>query len=172
MSENKVVGFQNQVSFSLPPVGNMASGSLDLTIIKNAEARIPEARLVNPATYGELEDCFNAAYRDLKKHMANVGYLATRQQREIDKYRGKLMISYWSEFMLGKPKGVDSTDMRNSWFMQDEQYLKELEKLDYLKSLDIFLEGRIKVMENTCRYLRKIIDLIIRSGTNVNYRST
>jgi hypothetical protein len=37
-----------------------------------------------------------------------------------------------------------------------------------LKALEAFAEGKIKVMENVSRWMRKQMDLVLRSGINPN----
>jgi hypothetical protein len=37
-----------------------------------------------------------------------------------------------------------------------------------LQALENLLEGKVKVVENVCRYMRKSMDMIIRSGIDPN----
>jgi len=56
-----------------------------------------------------------------------------------------------------------------AFFMRDSSYTAALDRIAQLKAFECFVDGRIKVMENVCRYMRKQMDLVLRSGlSNAN----
>jgi hypothetical protein len=138
---------------------------LDMATIYGAETRIIEARTVNPSTYGDLEYVFNDAYRTLKRHVATVGFQILKAEKAQRQAKSRIILEVIPEMLSGKPKNTDNADFRQAVMMRDEEYVNVSDRLDQLKTVLDFLEGRIKVMENVQRYMRKQMDLIIRSGS-------
>lgn len=156
----------------IPAFGSMPEVGINLSNTKEAENRLIEARTVNPVTYIDLEHCFNESYRELKKHMSTLGLHLTKAEKELGLIKAELLLDKYPDFLAektaaSKAKGVkfqDSADIRDCFLIQDEEYQKALDHLAKLKAIESYCEGRIKVMENVCRYMRKQMDLVIRSG--------
>ena len=139
--------------------------TLDMATIYEAETRIIEARTVNPSTYGELEYVFNDAYRTLKRHVATVGFQILKAEKAQRQAKSRIILEVIPEMLVGRAKNADNADFRQAVMMQDTEFVGISDRLDQLKTILDFLEGRIKVMENVQRYMRKQMDLIIRSGS-------
>lgn len=139
---------------------------VDLSATKVAESRLLEAKDVNPATYTDLEYCFNESYRELKRALASVQYEIGRTQNAMDNIKAELLIDKYPAFMEGKPKSQDNADLRKAFVQRDKDYQQALDRLQNLSALETLIEGRIKVMERVTSYMRKKMDLIIRAGYN------
>lgn len=157
----------------LRPFGKALETKLDMTNIRYAESRLIEAKTVNPFTYTDLEHTFNESYRDLKRYLATVGYLITMAQKSVEDAKADVILGSYAEAMKDRPKSHDTLDMRNAYLTRDPAYSAAIERLAQMQALESNLDGKIKVMENVCRYMRKQIDLILRSGmTNADFYST
>jgi hypothetical protein len=157
----------------LPAFGKAPALKMEMANIRNAERRLIEAKTVNPFTYADLEHAFNEAYRDLKKHVAAIGYSLTMAQKSLEDAKADVILGSYADAMKDKPKSHDTLDMRNAYLTRDEAYSAALERIAQLKALEANMDGKIKVMENVCRYMRKQMDLILRSGmSNKDYYVT
>jgi hypothetical protein len=148
----------------LPAFGKTPELSLRMSSTREAEKRLVEAKTVNPMTYSDLEHCFNESYRELKKHMSTVGYQIAMAEKALETAKSDILLDKYPEFMKDKPKTQDNADLRKAFFMRDAEYVAALDRLAQLKAVESFVDGRIKVMENVCRYMRKQMDLVMRSG--------
>lgn len=157
----------------IPALGKSPALKMEMKNIRYAESRLIEAKTVNPFTYPDLEHTFNESYRDLKKHIAILGYAITMAQKYVEEAKADVILGSYAEFLAGKPKSADTMDMRNAFLTRDKAYSDALERVAQLKATEANMDGKIKVMENVCRYMRKNIDLILRSGmTNKDYYVT
>jgi hypothetical protein len=130
-----------------------------ITAIKEAERRMVEAKIVNVATYGELESVMGEAYRELKLNLATVGYQLLKTQEELEKSKANAILDKYPDFLVGKPAKFDNATTRDAFLIRDVEYMEARERHDSLTALNIFLDGKVRVIENVCRYMRKLIDL-------------
>ncbi len=157
----------------LPAFGKAPALKMEMKNIRTAESRLIEAKTVNPFTYSDLEHTYNEAYRDLKKHIASIGYALAMAQKSLEDAKADVILGSYAEAMIGKPKSHDTLDLRNAYLTRDAAYSAALERIAQLKALESNMDGKIKVMENVCRYMRKQMDLILRSGmSNADYYIT
>ena len=162
------IDVQNNVMI-IPAFGKALELKMNMTNVRIAEQRLIEAKTVSPITYIELEFCFNEAYRDLKKYMASVGYAITQAEKSVEDAKADVLLGSYAEFMSGKPKSHDSSDLRNAYLTRDPGYSAALDRVAMLKALEANFDGKIKVMERVCAYMKKQIDLVLRSGlSNAN----
>lgn len=147
----------------LPSFGKVPELKMDMKNVREAEARLIEAKTVNPVTYVDLEHTFNESYRDLKKYMASVGFAITMAQKALEDAKADVILGSYSEHIKKTPK-ENNADVRNAFLARDPAYSAALERIAQLQALESNLDGKIKVMENVCRYMRKQMDLILRSG--------
>jgi hypothetical protein len=143
--------------------------------IIEAEKRLLEARTVSPTTYVDLESCFNESYRDLKRHISSIGYQLSLADKAMQVAKSDLLLDKYPEYLESNnfKKSQDNGDLRQAFFMRDEAYLAALDRINQLKALESNMDGKIKVMENVCRYMRKQMDLLLRSGmSNRDYYIT
>ena len=168
MSENQ------EVKIILPEVISSGSGrisspiSLDLRNTKEAERRLYEVKMVNPSTYADLDYCFNSAYRELKRHYASVTYEIDNVNKRIGEIRAGIIIDKYPDFMKDKPAKMDTADMRNSFVARDPDYQMAVDRLNQLQMIEKLVDGKIKVFERACSFMRKQMDLILRSGVDPN----
>jgi len=156
--------FNDRLALELPAFRNLPSVRLNVSALQEAERRIVEAKDVNPSTYTDLEHCFNEAYRELKGHLATVGFQITKTENEYEKSKSIALLDRYQEFVKEKPARTDTAEYRKAFISQDPDVVAAKDRLDSMKALEIFLDGRVRVMENVCRFMRKKMDLIIRSG--------
>lgn len=172
MSANDIAPSQQHVMV-VPTFGKMPEMKLDMAKIREADLRIIEAKTVNPSTYADLEHTFNESYRDLKRHLSTVGYAIAMAQKALEEAKADVILGSYAELMKDKPKSYDTLDLRNAHLTRDAAYSAAIDRLAQMKALESNLDGKIKVMENVCRYMRKKMDLILRSGlSNTDYYST
>lgn len=157
----------------IPPFGKSPALSFEMGKIREAQRRTHEAQFANPITYPELENTFNEAYRDLKRHLSAIGYQIALVEKAMELAKAEVLIDKYPAFMEGKPKSQDNADLRKAFMIRDEAYVLALDRFNQLKALESNFDGKIKEMENVCRYMRKTMDLVLRSGlSNSNLYST
>ncbi len=137
---------------------------LDITKTRESEQRFIEAKDLNPVTYVDLEHTFNESYRELKRHHATIGWALAQAEKNVEIAKANVLLDKYPDFIKDKDKKSDNQDMRKAFMMRDPEYLAALDRVDMLKALESSIDGRIKVLENVCRYMRKRMDLILRSG--------
>lgn len=151
-------------ALEIPAFGKIPALKLDMTSIRGAEARFIEAKTVNPSTYSELEHTFNESYRDLKRHLSNIGYQITQANKALREAKADVVLGAYAEFMKDKPKYHDNADLRDAFLMKDTAYLAAQDRLDQLKAIESNFDGKLKVIENVCRYMRQKMYLLQKSG--------
>lgn len=147
----------------LPAFGKTPALSLEMGKIREAELRLIEAKTVNPITYVDLEHSFNEAYRDLKRHLASIGFALAQANKALEEAKADVILGSYQEHAKANPKEANA-DVRNAFLTRDAAYSAAQERIDQLKALEANMDGKIKVMENVCRYMRKQMDIILRSG--------
>lgn len=148
----------------LPQFGSLPEMSIDLSKTRHAETRLPEAQSVNAATYANLEYIFNEAYRELRTAYATVCYRHSKAEEEIENVKAEIILGPYQEYVKDKPKNFDNADMRKSFVQREPNYQKAVDVRDQLKAIETLLDTRIKTMERTCAYMKKQLELLIRSG--------
>ena len=162
------IKFSDVIELTIPEFGSRPALKLDITPIKNAEMRIIEARVVNGATYCELEYTFNEGYREARKHLSTIGYEITQAEKALRKAKSEALLDKYNQFL--KDKGFkDSSCIRDAFLEQQEDYVKAQDRIDMLKALESLMDGKIKVFENVCRYLKKEIEIQTRTGISGNH---
>ena len=157
----------------LPAFGKAPALKMEMKNIRIAEQRLIEAKTVNPFTYSDLEYTFNESYRDLKKHIAAIGYNIAMAQKSLEDAKADVILGSYADVIDGKPKSYDTLDRRNAYLTRDTAYSAALDRLAQLKAIESNFDGKIKVIENVCRYMRQQMRLIERSGmSNADYYVT
>lgn len=150
----------------IPAFGKSPALTLHMNKIREAEGRYLEAKTVNPSTYVDLEHTFNESYRDLKQHVSSIGFQLTMALKALSEAKADVILGTYAEYLADKPKSMDSTARMEAFLSRDTAYSAALDRVNQLKALESFFDGKIKVTENVCRYMRKKMDLIIRSGVS------
>jgi len=152
----------------LPALNNLPAISMDLSKTREAEIRLLETKNVNPSTYNDLEYMVNDAYRELKTNSAIVEYSLAKAEEAIDKARATALLDKYADFMKDKPKSFDNADGRKAFITLDPDVQAAKDRFDELKAAQTLIDGRIKVMERVSAYMKKRMDLIIKSGISSN----
>ncbi len=161
------IKFAESVEFTVPEFDTRPSVHLNFSSIKEGEKRLIEAQLVNPATYSELEFCYNEGYREGRTNLSVIGYEVTQAERIVRKIRGEYILDEYPGFL--KERGLkDNGANREAYLERQDDYVAAVERVAMLKALEHLLEGKVKVFENVCRYMKKQMDILIRSGINSN----
>lgn len=158
------VMFLNDHSLSLPAFGKSPSLTLEMGIIREAETRLIEAKLVNPATYSDLSHTFNESYRMLKNHLSNIGYQLLLAEKALESAKADVILGSYAEHLEGKPKSYGSTDLRNAFLSRDPAYNAATDRINQLKAFQSNFEGKVKVLENVVSYMKQKMYLVSRSG--------
>jgi hypothetical protein len=137
---------------------------LILNKTREGESRLLEAKMVNPITYAELESCYNESYRELKRHLATIGFEISKAENSLETAKSNFLIDKYQEKIKDLPKSYDSADLRKAHLMKDPEYIAAKDRVDMLKAMEALLDGKIKVFERTCAFMKKKMDLILRSG--------
>jgi hypothetical protein len=151
-------------SLVIPSFQKIQEVHLSLNKSREGESRLLEAKMVNPITYAELESCYNEAYRELRTNLAIIGDQINKADTALEIAKSNFLIDNYQEKIKDLPKSYDSSDLRKAWLMRDPDYLAAKDRLDLLKAMEALLDGKIKVFEKTCQFMRKKMDLILRSG--------
>jgi hypothetical protein len=166
VSDNSPVAVPEGQVMVLPPFRTAPEIRLDVTKIRDAETRIIEAKTVNPSTYADLEHSYNEAYRDLKRHLSTIGYQIVFAEKALEEAKADILLDLYPQYLIDNniKKTQDNADLRKAYIARDPNYQMCLDRVNQLKALENNFDGKIKVFENVCRYMRKKMDLIIRSG--------
>ena len=157
------IQFNQCVEFTIPEFGTIERQVLPMTDTKEAERRILEAKIVNGGTYNELEFVMNEGYREAKKNLSLVGYNMLLTQKAIRKAKSEALIDKYSGW-LKDSKLKDSAAIRDAFLETMPEYVSAIDRLNMLTAIESLVEGKVKVFENVCRYMRKEMDIRIRSG--------
>jgi len=158
MSEN------NEHAIVIPAFGKTPQLHLDMSLIREAETRLIEAKTVNPVTYAELSHTYNESYRILKMHLSNIGYQAMLADKALEEAKADVILGEYSEYLKDKAKSAGSTDLRNAFLIRNPAYNAALDRKNQLLAIQSNFEGKIKVLENVNRYMNQKMYLISRSG--------
>ncbi len=151
----------------IPQFGSLPQMTLDLTKIKEGEDRLYEAQNVNVISYSNLEYVYNEGYREAKKHLSQVGYQITRAEKALREAKSRALLDEYPVFLKDRNM-KDSAQIRDAYLETVKDYTEAQDRIDMLKAIDALLDGKVKVFENTCRYMKRQIDIVLRSGMDVN----
>jgi hypothetical protein len=155
--------FNNQ-AIILPAFKKSPQLHLDMSVIREAESRLIEAKTVSPVTYPDLSHCYNESYRTLKTHLSNLGYQLLQAEKAVEEAKADVILGSYAEFLEGKPKSAGSTDLRNAFLTRDKAYNEALDRTHQLRAVISNFEGKVKVLENVVSYMKQKMYLISRSG--------
>lgn len=164
MGEKDALSHFNSNALELPALGKIPALKLEMDKIREAESRFLEAKTVNPSTYSDLEHTFNESYRDLKRHLSNIGYHITIAEKTLREAKADILLGSYADFMKGRPKSHDNADLRDAFLIKNPEYNSSLDRLNQLKALQSNFEGKLKVVENVCKYMRQKMYLLTKSG--------
>lgn len=157
----------NDHALVIAPFGKSPELRLDVSRIREAETRYIEAKTVSPSTYSDLEHTFNESYRNLKNHLSNIGYQLTLAEKALREAQANVILGAYADHLKDKPKYADNTMLKDAFLMKDPVYLAALDRINQLKAFQSNFEGKVKVIENVCKYMRQKMYLISKSGVPV-----
>jgi hypothetical protein len=152
-------------SLVIPAFQKSAEMHLTLSKTREGESRLLEAKMVNPVTYAELESVFNEGYRELRRHLSTIGYELTRASTAVEVAKSNFIIDTYPGIVASLPRAIQSqASTLQAHLIRDQEYLMALDRVGQLTAMESLLDGKIKVFEKTCQFMRKKMDLILRSG--------
>ena len=158
---------EKKAELTIPQFGSLPQMTLDLTKIKEGEDRLYEAQNVTVISYSNLEYVFNEGYREAKKHLSQVGYQITRAEKALREAKSRALLDEYPVFLKDRNM-KDSAQIRDAFLETVQDYTLAQDRIDMLKAVDALLDGKVKVFENTCRYMKKQIEIVLRSGIDPN----
>lgn len=161
------INYTERAELTIPAFGSTPELKLDITSIKEGEKRLIEAKVVNGGTYSELEYVYNEGYRQAKKHLSHIGYEITRAKKAQREAKSRAILDDYPEF-LKENKLKDNATVRDAFLERRPDYVAAQDRIDMLVAMESLLDGKIRVFENVCRYMRKEMDIMIRSGIDPN----
>lgn len=165
MSEGRLITADIEVmELVVPASASLPALRLDISKIKMAESRIVEAQAINPSSYGGLEYVMNEGYREGKRHLSALGYQVTLAQKQLKEAHSIAIIDHYNDFLKEK-KLKDSASVRDAFLQTRQDYVEAQDRINMLNAFESLIDGKVKNFESVCRYMRKQMDLIVRSGT-------
>jgi len=162
--QNLPINFTESVDCIVPAHEARPELPLDFRKIREGENRLVEAKVVNMSTYSELEFTFNEGYREAKKNLSVVGYEISQAKRSVRKVKGEFILDEYPGFL--KERGLkDNSANREAYLERQDSYVAAMDRVSMLEALEFSLESNVKVFENVCRYMKKEMDMLIRSGS-------
>lgn len=166
--QNLPVKFASTVELVVPPFLERPSLHLSFDKIDEGEIRLKEAQLVSPLTYGELEYTYGEGYRQAKKHLTVVGYEMAQAEKIIRRLKSEFLLDVYPGF-LKENSLKDNASIRDAFLEKQEVYVAAMDRYNALKALEHHLENKIKVFENVSRYMKKQMDIVLRSGIKTGF---
>lgn len=148
----------------LPAFGKSPELYLEMSVIREAEQRLIESKTVSPVTFTELNYTFNESYRLLKQHLSNLGFQLTLAEKELELAKADVLFGAFAEYMQNKPKIQDNSDTRKAFYARDSACNAALDRINQLKAIISNFEGKVKVLENTVKYMKQKMYLVSSSG--------
>ena len=161
------VNFTDSVELKIPEFGARPVIRLEYDKIAEGERRLIDAKSVNGGIYNELEYVFNEGYREAKMNLTTVRYEATQAKKAHRRIKAECLLDQYPEFIKEK-KLNDNSSNRDAFLELNEEYVAAQDRIDMLAAMEEMFENKIKVFENVCRYMKKEIDILIRSGMSGN----
>ena len=159
-------------SLVVPQFQEFPEKHLSLKFTREGERRLLEAKDASVVTYADLESCYNQAYRELRNNLAFIGDQLNKADTALETAKSNFLIDSYQEKIKDLPKSQDSADLRKAWLMRDSAYIAAKDRVDMLKAMEALLDGKIKVFERTCQFMRKKMDLYLRSGMSTTLHVT
>lgn len=159
--------YADKTELTIPEFGSIPAIPLDVSDIKEGESRLHESRVVHGGTYNDLEYVYNEGYRQAKTHLSVIGYQITLAKKALRTAKSKYILDEYPEFLKEK-KLKDNATVRDAYMETKEEYVSAQDRIDMLTALESLFEGKIKNFEIVCRYMRKQIDIMNRSGIDPN----
>lgn len=162
--DDSALAIKRVATLTIPKFGDVGEIKLDITKVSEAESRFIEAKVVNGGTYADLEYCFNEGYRQAKKHLSTIMYQIAMAKKAIRTVKSRYLLDEYPEFL--KDSGIkDSTATKEAYLESKVEYVEAMDRLAMLEAMECLMEGKVKVLENVCRFMRKEIDLQRSSGS-------
>lgn len=161
--QNLPIKFAECIQFVVPAFKERPEQPLAFNAIHEAEKRLPEAQAVNGATYAELEFLFNEGYREAKRNLSTVMYEITKAKKNLRQVKSTHLLDHYPAFLEEKSLR-DSAAIRDAYLAKQDDYEEALDRIDMLNALENLLDGKIQNFVNVCRYLKKEIGILEKSG--------
>lgn len=166
----------NQINTLEVPRGNIDEGMIRLDMMKiyEAESRISETKVSNPATAAELVSVFNEACNAATKYITWIKYEILKAKRNYDLAKATVIIDILpAEAAKLKDQGQKSnTDFREALISRDPECRKSKDIIDVLEATKAFLEAKVKTFERSYwdakENVKKSLASTVNTSMNMN----
>lgn len=133
------------------PSGRPEKGpiTLDMTMIYQAERRLPEVKISNQGTALELESFFNEAANISSKYLAWIEYEILQAEKQLDLDKATVLLEKAPEYFSQnrekfKELGIKfNEDFRQALISRDENCQKSLDTLNALQAAKSLIEAKV-----------------------------
>jgi len=143
----------NKVEVLEVPRGDLGASPLQLKMapLYEAELRISETRVSNPATAAELMAVFNEACHTSTKYISWIKYEILRAKRNYELAKATVLIDKLpDEVAKLKEVGIkDNADFRAALVNRDKECRTYKDFLDVLEATKTFIEAKLKTFERS-----------------------
>ena len=95
--------------------------------------------------------------------MSSIGYQINLAKQAMRQAKSEALIDEYKDW-LRESALKDSAAIRDAFLEQQKPYTDANDRVDMLTAIESLMEGKIKVFENVCRYMKKEMDLVRSSG--------
>ena len=96
-----------------------------------------------------------------------IPYELAKTKKLSEEIKAEYILDEYPLFL--KEKGLkDNATMRNAFLHKQEKFLGCVDRVDFLIAVEKLIEGKIKVLNNVARIMKKEMDSQIRSAFNGN----
>ena len=138
------------------PAKELSPIRLDLTAIHAAEGRTMEIAVVTTGKAPELMAVFNQACFQLARYYSELRFLRTLAEQKLAQRRAVVIIDIVPEKI--KEKGLSQNEAtRNALVDLDPEYQQCETTVAQLEAAVIYVEGKLRAMENNLNAVKKIL---------------
>ena len=162
MEQTLPIEFAKTVEFTIPEFDGRPAIILDMNKIYNAESRMVDAKVVNPAIYGELEVLFTQGESQARQLVSVVGYEITRAKKTLRRVKSELILDDWQDYKRQHAVSENATN-RDAFLELSSNYVNAQDRVDMLEALEALIDGKVKIFQEVRRHMRKQIDIKLKS---------
>ena len=160
----------------IPATGQLRAVRIDLSLVYDAERRIPEIQFVKKETAAGILADFMQGYGQANNAHALVSKLLAETENAAKRRRAYVVLDKAPEIL--KEKGLvtarnptGSEDLRNSVLELDEEYQQLVDRISFLVAVKSLIAGKMKNLQMAYDAVKKIItpdSNFFRPDTSIN----
>jgi len=139
------------------PLRDLAPVRYNLQLVAEAESRVQDIRIANPATGQDLLALFSRACFQLSKVYADLTLQLALANDRLNKRKAVLLIDIIPDLI--KAKGLQDNQMsRNAFLDRDQEYSDVALVIANIEAATMLVKGKLKAMEDALRAVKSIYD--------------